>query len=88
MNKMYEQTLPDSDISFVSTGRPSIDRMFTPFDNLESGLTPRLSTISEFDNKHFGSIFAGNKSIDITSSQHDFSSNNMVRTRSLGERHG
>uniref|UniRef100_A0A2N9FR19 RING-type E3 ubiquitin transferase n=1 Tax=Fagus sylvatica TaxID=28930 RepID=A0A2N9FR19_FAGSY len=57
--------------------KPSIDRMFTPFDNLESGLTPRLSTISEFDNKHFGSIFAGNKSIDITSSQHDFSSNNM-----------
>ncbi|KAL0007785.1 hypothetical protein SO802_009287, partial [Lithocarpus litseifolius] len=47
------------------------------FDNIESGLNPRLSTSSDFDDNNFGSLFAGNKSIDMTSSQVDFSSKNL-----------
>ena len=88
MTKAFELSIPDSDISYVSTGRPSTDRMFPLFDNIESGLNPRLSTSSDFDDNNFGSLFAGNKSIDMTSSQVDFSSKNLVRAISLGERHG
>ena len=89
MTKAFELSIPDSDISYVSTGRPSTDRMFPSFfDNIESGLNTRLSTSSDFDDNNFGSLFAGNKSIDMTSSQVDFSSKNLVRAISLGERDG
>lgn len=89
MTKAFELSIPDSDISFVSNGRPSTDRMFPSlFDNIESGLNPRLSTSSDFDDNNLGPLLAGNKSIDMTSSQVDFSSKNLVRTISLGERHG
>ncbi|XP_048134288.1 U-box domain-containing protein 52 [Rhodamnia argentea] len=41
---------PDTDISFVSSGRQSIDRMFPSFyDNLDSGYSPRLSNTSNMD---------------------------------------
>ncbi|XP_019059646.1 PREDICTED: uncharacterized protein LOC104827423 [Tarenaya hassleriana] len=48
----YQPPVTDSDISFVSSGRTSMDQMSHPFsDNLEAGTTPtRLSTCSsEFD---------------------------------------
>ncbi|KAJ6407959.1 hypothetical protein OIU84_011298 [Salix udensis] len=38
----YESSIPDSDISFVSSGRPSTDRTFPSFyDAFETGMTPR-----------------------------------------------
>nr|XP_023896925.1 U-box domain-containing protein 35-like [Quercus suber] len=78
LTKAFELSIPDSDISFVSNGRPSIDRMFPSlFDNIESGLNPRLSTSSDFDDNNLGSLLAGNNSIDMTSSQVDFSSKNL-----------
>lgn len=60
----YESSIPDSDISFVSSGRPSVDRMFpSMYDDMDSG-TNRLSTGSDFDVRSFGSSFSGAKSID------------------------
>ncbi|XP_043712074.1 U-box domain-containing protein 35 isoform X2 [Telopea speciosissima] len=54
---------PDTDISFVSSGRPSIDRMFPSlYDHLESGRTPRLSTSSDIEKRSFEILRPGNKS--------------------------
>ncbi|KAL9361738.1 hypothetical protein Peur_044523 [Populus x canadensis] len=82
----YEPSIPDSDISFVSSGRPSIDHTFpaiydafetgmTPrlSNAFETGMTPRLSNGSDYDYRSFGSLYSGNKSIDA-SSQYNFSS--------------
>ncbi|XP_018725475.1 U-box domain-containing protein 52 [Eucalyptus grandis] len=72
-NKSYELSSQDSDISYVSSGIPSTDRMF-PFlcDNMEPG---RLSSASsDFDNNSSGACFSGNKSFDITLQPNDFSS--------------
>ncbi|KAF8389484.1 hypothetical protein HHK36_026179 [Tetracentron sinense] len=66
-----EISVPDTDISFVSSGRPSIDHIFPSFyDNQESGRTPRLSNSSD---RSFESIRSGPKSVDL-SSIHEFSS--------------
>ncbi|XP_011019963.1 PREDICTED: U-box domain-containing protein 34-like [Populus euphratica] len=82
----YEPSIPDSDISFVSSGRPSIDHTFpaiydafetgmTPrlSNAFETGMTPRLSNGSDYEYRSFGSLYSGNKSIDA-SSQYNFSS--------------
>ncbi|KAG4999108.1 hypothetical protein JHK82_020287 [Glycine max] len=64
-NCRYESTIPDSDISFVSSGRPSVDRLFpSMYDDMDSGMNTRLSTGSDFDVRSFGSSFSGAKSID------------------------
>ncbi|KAK9272540.1 hypothetical protein L1049_002913 [Liquidambar formosana] len=43
-------SVPDTNISFVSSGRANIDRIFPPFyDNNELGRTPRLSNSSDID---------------------------------------
>ncbi|KAK7318042.1 hypothetical protein RJT34_02739 [Clitoria ternatea] len=61
----YEAPVLDSDISFVSSGRPSVDRMFPSiYDDLDSGINPRLSSGSDFDLRSFGSSFSGAKSMD------------------------
>ncbi|PKI50805.1 hypothetical protein CRG98_028800 [Punica granatum] len=46
-----EVSMPDSDISFVcSSGRPSIDQIFPSlYDGLDSGRSPRLSSLSDMD---------------------------------------
>ena len=45
MTKAFKLYIPDSDISFVSTGRPSTDRMFPSFfDNIESGLSQQTQS--------------------------------------------
>ncbi|KAJ1438034.1 UspA [Sesbania bispinosa] len=64
--RSYESSIPDSDISFVSSGRPSIDRLFpSMYDDLDSGIAPpRLSSGSDYDVRSFGSSFSGAKSID------------------------
>ncbi|KAJ9689187.1 hypothetical protein PVL29_014713 [Vitis rotundifolia] len=51
LSKSYgELSVPETDISFVSSGRPSIDRIY-PFlyDNLDTGMNPRLSNSSEMN---------------------------------------
>lgn len=72
--KPYESSIPDSDISFVSSGRPSIERMLpSMFDDLEPGMAPRLSNSSDFDGRSSESSFSGARSIDMNYSQGDFS---------------
>lgn len=82
MNRSYELSA-DSDISFVSSGRPSIDRMFPSFyDITESGTTPRHSNSSEYDLKSFASSLSGAKSLDMSTSPLDFSSNSGDSSKS------
>ncbi|XP_004513116.1 U-box domain-containing protein 52-like isoform X2 [Cicer arietinum] len=82
-HKAYESSIPDSDISFVSSGRPSIDRIFPSLynvddlDNSSSGIPSRLSFGSDFDAKSsFASSFSGGggqKSIDLSSPLDNYS---------------
>lgn len=59
----------DTDISFISSGRPSTDRHSSSLYDLDSGRTPRISTSSEKSN---GSIRLGSRWTDQSSMQ-DFS---------------
>ncbi|OMO91083.1 hypothetical protein COLO4_18649 [Corchorus olitorius] len=62
--------MPDTDISFVSSGRPSIDRIFPAFYDCQesSRTTPRLSNVSDVDsNASFESMLLGRRSLDINS---------------------
>ncbi|KAJ8526622.1 hypothetical protein K7X08_029099 [Anisodus acutangulus] len=72
--KPYEISQPDTDISFVSSGRPSIDNMFPSFaDNYDSGATPpRLSGFSDFEGQNFESMPMGRRSLDIMPSEMSF----------------
>ncbi|CAN0839069.1 U-box domain-containing protein 52 [Linum grandiflorum] len=76
--------MPDSDISFVSSGRPSTDYQFSSLNDSDSGNTPRLSTGSDFDVRSTGSSsYSGNsRSMDLASFQDSgrlssYSSQNM-----------
>ncbi|KAJ1425717.1 UspA [Sesbania bispinosa] len=79
-DKSYgELSLPDTDITFVSSGRSSTDRLFPSYGNhqlyhSETGISnPRLSYSSDTDgNYSFESMHYGRKSMDIGSP--DFSS--------------
>ncbi|CAK9140593.1 unnamed protein product [Ilex paraguariensis] len=67
--KPYELSQPDADISFVSSGRPSTDRMFPSFDeSFEMGPTSQLSSFSDIDNKSFESLHLGRRSVDMRTS--------------------
>ncbi|CAI9094839.1 OLC1v1030645C1 [Oldenlandia corymbosa var. corymbosa] len=68
--KPYELPPPDTDISFVSSGRPSIDNMFPSFaDSFQSSTTPpRLSGFSDMENQSYESYHFGRRSMDVTSS--------------------
>ncbi|KAG4202566.1 hypothetical protein ERO13_A05G345836v2 [Gossypium hirsutum] len=68
----YEPSVPESDISFVSSGRPSTDNMSSLHDNMDFG-TQRLSISSEYDSISLGSSYSGNRSMDF-SSQYESSS--------------
>uniref|UniRef100_A0A2P2LW86 U-box domain-containing protein 34-like n=1 Tax=Rhizophora mucronata TaxID=61149 RepID=A0A2P2LW86_RHIMU len=51
----YEPSVADSDISFLSSGRPSTDRGFPSFcDSSDSGMTPWLSNNPDFNCRSFG----------------------------------
>ncbi|KAK4354069.1 hypothetical protein RND71_026263 [Anisodus tanguticus] len=54
VNRSYgDLSVADSDLSFVSTGRPSSDRTFpNSMDIHDLGLPPRLSNSSDTDNKY------------------------------------
>ncbi|MBA0647311.1 hypothetical protein Goklo_015206 [Gossypium klotzschianum] len=69
--------MPDTDISFVSSGRPSIDRMFPEFYDYQEGsrtaTAPRLSNVSDYEsNFSFESMQFGRNSLDLNS-PHNFS---------------
>eukprot|EP00261_Vitis_vinifera_P037455 XP_019078698.1 PREDICTED: U-box domain-containing protein 52 [Vitis vinifera] len=51
LSKSYgELSVPETDISFVSSGRPSIDHIFPfSYDNLDTGMNPWLSNSSEMN---------------------------------------
>ncbi|XP_057486082.1 U-box domain-containing protein 35-like isoform X1 [Actinidia eriantha] len=75
-NRSYgDLPMCDTDISFVSSGRPSNEHMHGyPFDNQESAAPPRLSYGSDTDNRSsFGTAFSATKSPD-QSFMHGFSS--------------
>ncbi|KAI4377584.1 hypothetical protein MLD38_015186 [Melastoma candidum] len=65
--------LPDSDISFVSSGRPSVDRVLPSlYDNMD-GMHGRLSSSSDIDGIYsFDNNFPGRRSVD-TISHNEFS---------------
>ncbi|XP_028759578.1 U-box domain-containing protein 35-like [Neltuma alba] len=64
--KPYESSIPDSDISFVSSGRPSIDRMSnSTYDDFEPGMAPRLSNSSDFDGRSSESSFSGARHSEV-----------------------
>ncbi|KAF6167354.1 hypothetical protein GIB67_043215 [Kingdonia uniflora] len=66
-----EISLPDTDISFVSSGRPSTDRMFPSlYDHLESQ-TPRLSNSSDIDSRSFESVRSGGRPDEFCRLSHD-----------------
>ncbi|CAL0333024.1 unnamed protein product [Lupinus luteus] len=72
-------TSADSDITFVSSGRSSIDKLFPTLTNNNTSEScfsnPRLSYSSDTDaNYSFESLNFGRRSIDITSPDHSFSS--------------
>lgn len=69
--KPYEISQPDTDISFVSSGRPSIDNMFPSFaDSFDSGTTPpRLSGFSDYEGQSFEPMPMGRRSLDIMPSE-------------------
>ncbi|KAK7251468.1 hypothetical protein RIF29_34699 [Crotalaria pallida] len=70
--RRYESSLPDSDISFVSSGRPSVDRMFPSFyDEMDSTMTPRLSSSSDYDMRSFGSSFSNANQCEYSFSSQD-----------------
>ncbi|CAK7339801.1 unnamed protein product [Dovyalis caffra] len=67
--RSFADLMSETDISFVSSSRPSTDRMSSvTYDFMDSGLTPRISTSSDTS---FASIHSGPK---FTSPQHGFSS--------------
>ncbi|KAK9923107.1 hypothetical protein M0R45_031540 [Rubus argutus] len=75
MNKSYLLS-PETDISYVSSDKPNMDNMFPSFyDGLESGVSPRYSITSEWDNRSSTSTsYSGTKYIDMSSAQNEFSS--------------
>ncbi|KAI3734649.1 hypothetical protein L6452_14123 [Arctium lappa] len=73
----------DTDISFVSSGRPSSDRMSSALAyDLDLSPTPRLSTSSD---RSFGSLYYGNKGSDFGSM---FSSSSIDNKRPSSARSG
>ncbi|KAL9341314.1 hypothetical protein Peur_067533 [Populus x canadensis] len=65
--RSFADLMSETDISFVSSSRPSTDRMSsTTYDFMDSGLAPRLSTSSATS---FASIHSGPKSIGPNSQQ-------------------
>ncbi|KAK8679128.1 hypothetical protein V6N13_144596 [Hibiscus sabdariffa] len=69
----YEPSIPESDISFVSSERPSSNTVFSLSDTMEFA-SPGISITSDYDNRSMGSSsYSGDMSMDF-SSRHGFSS--------------
>ncbi|CAN0901316.1 U-box domain-containing protein 35 [Linum grandiflorum] len=74
--------MPDSDISFVSSGRPSIDYDFSSLTDSEPGSTHHLSDFDDARNS-IASYYSGNKSPDFTSSSQNLSSSSSQESSRL-----
>ncbi|ESQ44536.1 hypothetical protein EUTSA_v10003492mg [Eutrema salsugineum] len=78
----YQPSITDSDISYVSSGRPSVDLMFPSFyDNVDN---PRLSLSSDFEENRISfatSCSSDKQSIDLGSSYAAFSSSSLESGR-------
>ncbi|XP_076890505.1 U-box domain-containing protein 35-like [Bidens hawaiensis] len=61
---------PESDISFVSSGRMSVDNVLPPFESELSPVNSRMS-YSELDNQGFDSSYQGRRSVDVMFSTFD-----------------
>lgn len=59
--------MPESDISFVSSGRPSTERLFPMLsDSQEMNYPCRLSNGSDTESRlSFGSVFSGSRASDV-----------------------
>ncbi|GMI81080.1 hypothetical protein like AT2G24370 [Hibiscus trionum] len=69
----YEPSIPESDISSLSSGRPSSDTMFSfPSDMIELA-SPQILSSSDYENRSTGSSYSGDMSMDF-SSRYGFSS--------------
>nr|GMD88622.1 U-box domain-containing protein 35-like isoform X1 [Ipomoea batatas] len=67
-NRSYgELSMPESDISFVSSGRPSTERLFPMLsDSQEMNYPCRLSNGSDTESRlSFGSVFSGSRASDV-----------------------
>ncbi|CAN4077183.1 unnamed protein product [Withania somnifera] len=65
--KPYELSLPDTDISYVSSGKRSTDNIYSSLtDSYDSGgpTPPRLSGFSDLDTQSFDSSQFGRRSVD------------------------
>ncbi|XP_059306060.1 U-box domain-containing protein 52-like isoform X2 [Lycium ferocissimum] len=83
--KPYEiSSMPDTDISYVSSGRPSIDNIYSSIsDSYDGGgpTPPRLSGFSDFDTQSFDSSQFGRRSVDtLTPPELSFASIESERT--------
>ncbi|XP_060179567.1 U-box domain-containing protein 52-like [Lycium barbarum] len=83
--KPYEiSSMPDTDISYVSSGRPSIDNIYSSIsDSYDGGgpTPPRLSGFSDFDTQSFDSSQFGRRSVDtLTPPELSFASIETERT--------
>jgi len=86
---VYQPSITDSDISFVSSGRPSVDQMFPSlYDDVD---VPRLSVTSEYGENRLsfattyskqsidlGSPYAPNSSTSFESGRQSFSLQGQV----------
>lgn len=68
----YQPSMTDSDISFVSSGRPSVDLMFPSFDDHLD--VPRFSLTSDYEENSISFSSSNKQSIDLGSSYTAFSS--------------
>ncbi|CAL9224839.1 unnamed protein product [Arabidopsis halleri] len=77
---VYQPSITDSDISFVSSGRPSVDQMFPSlYDNVD---VPRLSVSSEYGENRFSFATSYSKqSIDLGSPYAPNSSSSLENGR-------
>ncbi|XP_019056901.1 PREDICTED: U-box domain-containing protein 35-like isoform X1 [Tarenaya hassleriana] len=76
-------SVPESDISFVSSGRPSVDRIYANFNDSEPSRTP--PRLSNFSDASFDTMSYGRKSLDIMNSPPDFSSFESERFSSASQ---
>lgn len=65
---MYEEIPPqDSDISFVSSGRPSVDHIFPSYhDTVDVGKTPRMSNASNVEYRSYEMPNSTRMSMDVS----------------------
>ncbi|XP_068344222.1 U-box domain-containing protein 52-like [Pyrus communis] len=83
MNHSYDLSPENSDISSVSSGRPSIDHMFPSlYNSVSSGMSSRQSMGSEFDSISSASSYSRHQYIDMSASPYGFSTSSSESGRS------